>query len=161
MGLFDMFKKEKPEPKKTENKPRVFEDEFSEVLTGLISLCMELTKEKIDKVFAYCNIEDHSRFFNAFYEKDGKILTNKQVGVGNETVMEFLKLGTQDLGKLREICTRYEKPIPRQIKMIYNAKTGSFDSHISYDSLENEDKSPGQVFMEWRDEVESNNQTRD
>ena len=158
MGLFDKFKKEKKQfQAAAESRPKVFEDEFSEVLTGLVSLCMELTRKSIDKVFAYCSIEDNSQMFNAFFEKDGRILKNNQVGADNETVMDFLKLGTHDLDQLREVCDRYGKPVPRQIRMIYNAKTHGFDSKISYDSLQKENKSAGQAFLDWRSEVENEN----
>ena len=161
MGLFDKFKKEKKQIQPAAGrKPRVFEDEFSEVQTGLISLCMELTRTKVDKVFAYCSIEDNSQAFNAFFEKDGKILKNNQVGANIETVNEFLRLGTSDLDQLREVCARYGKPVPRQIKMIYDTKTHGFDAKISYNSLLNEGKSAGQVFMEWRSEVENKNEKR-
>ncbi len=157
MGLFDMFRKEKTEQKKAESKPKVFEDEFTDVQTGLISLCMELARENADKVYAYCSIEDNSQMFNAFFEKDGRILKNNQVGASNETVMDFLKLGTQDLDVLRDVCVRHGKPVPRQIKMVYDAKTHGFDSKISYDSLQKENKSAGQAFMDWRSEVENRN----
>ena len=158
MGLFDKFKKEKKQTQPAaESRPKVFEDEFSEVQTGLISLCMELTRTKVDKVFAYCSIEDNSQAFNAFFEKDGRILKKNQVGASIETVNDFLRLGTSDLNQLREICTRYGKPVPRQIKMVYDAKTHGFDARISYDSLLDEGKSAGQVFMEWRSEVENKN----
>ncbi len=157
MGLFDKFKKEKKQTQTAAgSKPKVFEDEFSEVQTGLISLCMELTRKRVDKVFAYCSIEDNSQAFNAFFEKDGRILKVNQVGAGDETVMNFLKLGTHDLDQLREVCARYGKPVPRQIKMIYNVKTHNFDARISYDSLLDEKKSAGQAFMEWRNEMEKN-----
>ena len=158
MGLFDKFKKEKKQIQPAaESKPRVFEDEFSEIQTGLISLCMELTRTKVNKVFAYCSIEDKSQAFNAFFQKDGKILKNNQVGANIETVNDFLRLGTNDLDKLREVCIRYGKPVPRQIKMVYDAKTHGFDARISYDSLLDEGKSAGQAFMDWRNEAENKN----
>ena len=84
----------------------------------------------------------------------GMIVVND---ASNETVMDFLKLGTQDLDVLRDVCVRYGKPVPRQIKMVYDAKTHGFDSKISYDSLQKENKSAGQAFMDWRSEVENRN----
>ena len=162
MGLFDKFKKEKKQIQAAaESRPKVFEDEFSEVQTGLISLCMELIRIKVDKVFAYCSIEDNSQAFNAFFEKDDKILKNNQVGASMETVNDFLRLGNSDLDKLREICATYGKPVPRQIKMVYDANTHGYDARISYDSLLDEGKSAGKAFMEWRNEVENKNQAED
>ena len=49
-----------------------FEDKFMEAQTALISLCLEVTESKIDKVFAYASIEKRSTMFNAFLKKKGK-----------------------------------------------------------------------------------------
>jgi hypothetical protein len=45
---------------------KVFEDEFMELQSGLISLCLEVTRGKVDKVFAYGSNEKKSKSFNAF-----------------------------------------------------------------------------------------------
>ena len=87
----------------------------------------------------------------------GEIVLGAAVAAQWLTVMDFLKLGTQDLDVLRDVCVRYGKPVPRQIKMVYDAKTHGFDSKISYDSLQKENKSAGQAFMDWRSEIENRN----
>ena len=55
-----------------------FEDEYMELQASLISLCLELINNKVDKVYAYASIEEESRAFNAFYMVQGKILTLNQ-----------------------------------------------------------------------------------
>ena len=60
---------------------KVFEDEFMELQTGLISLCLELTEGKVDKVFAYGSNEKKSAAFNAFFEVDGTIKTTNQLNL--------------------------------------------------------------------------------
>ena len=152
MGLFDKFKKAKPEQKPAEGKPKVFEDEFMDIQTGLISLCMELARENVDKVFAYCSIEDHSQMFNAFFEKKGRIISNNEIGANDELVFDFLRLGTSDLNGIKEACKKWNKPTPRQIKMTYDVNSGKYDADISYDSVNALEKSSGQVFMDWLNE---------
>lgn len=44
-----------------------FEDKFMEIQRGLISLCLEVTDGRIDKIFAYASIEKRSTMFNAFF----------------------------------------------------------------------------------------------
>lgn len=36
---------------------QVFEDEFMDLQTALISLCLEVTEEKVNKVYVYCSNE--------------------------------------------------------------------------------------------------------
>lgn len=79
-----------------------FEDKFMGIQTDLISLCLEVTGSKVDKIFAYASIEKKSTMFNAFFEKDGKVLTINQLNIDRGTVMEFLKIGTTDLEKIKK-----------------------------------------------------------
>jgi hypothetical protein len=46
---------------------KVFEDEFMDAQASIISLCMEVTKEKVDKIYAYCSNESRVTMFNAFF----------------------------------------------------------------------------------------------
>ena len=56
-----------------DGKNKVFEDEFMEVQSDLISLCMEvLGNNKVDEILAYCSIEEKSRSFHAFLEEMDK-----------------------------------------------------------------------------------------
>ena len=47
---------------------KVFEDEFMDVQSSIISLCLELTERKVDKVYAYCSNEKYCLIFNANYK---------------------------------------------------------------------------------------------
>ena len=40
---------------------KVFEDEFMDFQSGLISLCLEVTGGKINKIYAYCSNEKKSK----------------------------------------------------------------------------------------------------
>jgi hypothetical protein len=77
-----------------------FESKFMELQEGLISLCLEVTESKVDKIFAYASIEAKSTMFNAFFEKDGKVLTINLLNIDEKKMWEFLKIGTMDLGKI-------------------------------------------------------------
>jgi len=50
-----------------------FEDEFMALQSELISLCLEVTEKKVDKIYAYASIEEKSKMFNSFFEIDGEI----------------------------------------------------------------------------------------
>lgn len=136
-----------------------FEDKFMEIQTGLISLCLEVTGSKIDKIFAYASIEKKSTMFNAFFERDGKVLTINQLNIDRGTVMEFLKIGTTDLEKIKVICEQNEIQTPTEIKMYYDVKTGKYNADYKYDEVcsDKTGMSSGEVFMKWYNEIKENN----
>lgn len=136
-----------------------FEDKFMEIQTGLISLCLEVTGSKIDKIFAYASIEKKSTMFNAFFERDGKVLTINQLNFDRGTVMEFLKIGTTDLEKIKKICEQNEIQTPTEIKMYYDVKTGKYNADYKYDEVcsDKTGMSSGEVFMKWYNEIKENN----
>ena len=130
---------------------KVFEDDFMDLQAGLISLCLEVTNEKVDKVFAYGSIEKKSTMFNAFFEVDGKIKTLDMLGVPQELAYQFLDLGIEDLEKLHPMAQEYSRPIPTELKMYYDVKTGKFRSEYKYEEIcsARTGKTAGDVFDEW------------
>lgn len=132
-----------------------FEDEFMDVQSGLISLCLEVAEQKVDKVYAYCSIEKKSTMFNVFFEIGGQIKTLNQLGVNNALVMQFLKLGTTDLEKIKDVCINHNMPIPTEIKMYYSAKTNKFDAQYNYEEVcsEGTGRNSGEVFLDWISEI--------
>jgi len=132
-----------------------FEEKFMEIQTDLISLCLELTESKVDKIFAYASIEEKSAMFNAFFEKEGKVYTINQLNIDKKTALNFLKIGTKDLDKIKILCTQNETRTPTEIKMYYNHQTGKFDADYKYDEIcsAKTGVSAGEVFMQWYDEI--------
>ncbi len=133
---------------------KIFEDEFTVVQSGLISLCLELAKDKVDRIYAYCSIEEKSHAFNAFFENDGEIITLKQLDIDKSIVWKFLRMGTEDLIKIKEICSKYDKPIPTEIKMYYEVKTHKFNADYQYKPLCAK-QTAGENFMDWLNETKN------
>ena len=133
-----------------------FEDKFMEIQTELISLCMEVTGSEVDKVFAYASIDKKSRMFNAFFEKEGKVLTLNELNIVNGEAMGFLKTGTQELEKIKRVCEENQRKIPTEIKMYYDVKTGRFDAEYKYDEECLQKMSSGEIFMKWYEEIKGN-----
>lgn len=132
-----------------------FEDKFMEVQTELISLCLEMTESKVDKVYAYASIEKKSTMFNAFFEKEGKVLTINQLNIDKRTVMDFLRIGTTDLSKIKSICEQNETQTPTEIKMYYDVKSSKYKADYKYDEIcsNKTGMSAGEVFMKWYNEI--------
>lgn len=136
---------------------KVFEDEFMEIQSGLISLCMEVLEgKKVSKVYAYCSNEKKSKMFNAFFEADGEIKTLGKMGVPSGLVFKFLEIGTEDLEKLDSVCAKYSMPIPTEMKMYYDVETGKYNAKYKYEtvcSAVETGKIAEDVFMEWVEEI--------
>lgn len=134
---------------------KVFEDEFMEVQSGLISLCLEVTEKNVDKVYAYCSIEKKSLSFNVFFEKQGEIKKLHELGIDQALIMQFLKLGTHDLKKIRSVCESHNMRTPTQIKMYYDVNTGKFDAQYEYEDICSAEtgKDSREVFLEWIAEI--------
>lgn len=134
---------------------QVFEDEFMDVQSELISLCLELVGQTVDEIYAYCSIEKDGQSFNAFFVVNNEVKTLGKLNLNKMLTMRFLSTGTMDLNKVRRVCEKYNMPVPTEIKMSYIVSTGKFGSQYKYDEIcsGNTDKTARDVFMEWVSEV--------
>jgi hypothetical protein len=138
---------------------RQFEDEFMDLQSKLISLCLEVTDSKIDVVFAYASIEERSKMFNAFFKVNGDIKTLNQLGLSKSIINQFLILGIGDLEKIRSICKSYNKPTPTEIKMHYDVKTGKYNADYKYNEVcsVRTGVSAGETFINWISQIKETN----
>lgn len=134
---------------------KVFEDEFMDVQASIISLCLEVTKKKVQKVYAYCSNEKKSKMFNVFFDVSGQIKTLNQLGVPQKPAFQFLKLGIEELKNLDAICAKHNMPVPTEMKLYYDVASGKFDANYKYEEVcsANTGKCAAEVFMEWIEEI--------
>ena len=134
---------------------RVFEDEFMEAQSRIIALCVEFAGNRADKVYAYGSIEESSISFNAFFKIDGQIKTTNNIAADTDSIWDFLDLGESDLEKIKQICIHYGKPVPTELKMIYDCKCGKIDTKYKYESIcsAKTGTDSSEIFMKWLDEV--------
>lgn len=131
-----------------------FENEFMNIQSGLISLCLEAVSMAVEEVYAYAYIGEGSSLFNVFYRYKGSIIQANKV-MDNKVLIQVLKLGTQDLEKLRKICKEYDTKCPVEMKMYYNCISKKYHADCKYDLREyyTIHESPADHFLSWRDEV--------
>ena len=130
-----------------------FEDEFLEMQSQMISLCIEFAENRADKIYAYGSIEENSISFNAFFNIDGEIKTTNQIAADTDAIWDFLELGESDLEKLKQICAHHERPVPAELKMIYDCKSGTIDAKYKYESICSAKTGidASEIFMKWLD----------
>ena len=86
---------------------KVFEDEFMDLQSEFISLCLELTGKTVDDIYVYISIEEKSKMFNAFFRVGNELKSLNQLNINNSLIMQFLKVGTEDIEKIKKLCNDY------------------------------------------------------
>ena len=119
-----------------------------ELQSEYVSLCLELLGNIVEKVYIYLSIEDKSQLFNVFVKKSNTIQTLNQVVSDRALLMRFLKLGTDDIEKIKSLCKQYKVSTPTELKMTYDVKTGGYIADYQYKPVCT-DISSGEVFMKW------------
>lgn len=142
-----------------------FEDKFSAKQTDMIQLALEYAErvgQKVDTVYIYCSFETMYSF-DVFYKDDENNivmlheLSNKGMNKSeiDNLIFSVLKLGNQDLQDIHKICRKYNRPMPTQIKLIYDNKQNKVKGKYSYDLFySNSDVlTSGNIFEQWYNEV--------
>ena len=135
---------------------KVFEDEFTDIQSGMVSLvieALETANMTVDKIYIYAFGTAHEGFFNLFFVKDGKLLHYNQVGISEDVIDQVLDLGIDDTFKLLELCKQYGRQAPCQYKLVYDCNTRHFDAHYSYDDLSDSQYGSSGALDEWEKEV--------
>ena len=134
---------------------KVFEDEFMDVQSGIIYLCLEVTQKKVDKIFAYCSNERYCKMFNAFFVVDGQVKLLNHLDIPDDLATQFLRIGTHDIIKMDAICKKHNMPAPTEMKLYYDVTTGKFNANYKYEEVCSAKKGRDSVdvFHEWIAEV--------
>lgn len=133
---------------------KVFEDEFMEIQTGMVSLCLEALEDvniKVDKVYIYAFCDEHETFF----EYNSQIVSFNELGVSDDIVNQVFDLGMDDTEKIADWCNEYNRKAPIQYKLVYDVNIKSFDSDYGYDNLENTELGCAGAFIDWENEVKN------
>ena len=131
---------------------KVFEDEFMEIQSDMVSLALEaleLANATVDKIYIYAFGTRQQDFFNLFFKKDGKVLFAPQVDIPDDVVGQVMDFGIEDIEKLLEVCERYGRQAPCELKLVYDCVSGHFDGDYSYE----EDLDPCERFEAWEEEM--------
>ncbi|COF58941.1 immunity protein YezG family protein [Bacillus sp. WOD8 KX774193] len=147
-----------------------FEERFSELQADMISICMEYVENRADKVYVYASCEEDmisSSFFyfinNKYVEchKVNDALENgkKRYDVSPERMFQVLQIISEDIEGIEMLCKEYEKDMPTEMKLIYDAKSGKFKAEYEYDLIHTNDdiKTADDFADEWFEEVKNNN----
>lgn len=149
---------------------KLFEDFFSELQADMVSICLEYASNKADTIYIYCSYEGRAIFGDFFYRINGQMFykhkLNDAISKGNngfsyETSIArqnaTLKIIKEDLQKINELCQKFNRSMPTEMKLIYDVHTGKFNADYRYDWVYSNipGKSADDVEKEWFDELKS------
>ena len=141
---------------------KIFEDEFSEIQTDMIQICLEYVDQKADKIYIYGSFEDNTISCDFFYKIHDMVLERHQLNMLEEqydvsiqrqkTCIEILN---GDIKKLINACKRYNKDMPAEIKIIYDVKQNKVEARYRYGKVYSQypDKTSDDIFEEWMQEI--------
>ena len=137
-----------------------FEDKLAILQEDMISIALEYSDDKADKVYLFASHENNSFYFNVFF-KIGKSYYKKhqlkefQVDTSINRQSQLVDIALNDFIKICEAFSDNNREIPTQLKIMYNKKhqkaSGKFSYNIHYsnsDTLTADD-----IFEQWYNEV--------
>ena len=147
---------------------KVFEDEFMDIQTEIISLANEYILGQADKIYVYGIIESLLSV-DIFYEIHGQVIGRYYV---NNALSEedqwidvdgrqsaLLQLSMDEIKNLRACCESYDRECPSEFWLVYDVKTKSFDGKYSYEwryrKADETQISPNSELKKWMEEIKA------
>ena len=132
---------------------KVFEDEFMNLQADYVSQCLEVMEGIADEIYIYISNEATCHMFHTFCRVKGQVKTINQL-FSPGLQRDLLMTGGHDIKKIDELCKRYGRPAPTEIRLHYVVKTKSLDAHYEYKPVCAGDCGfgPGDVVDAWIEE---------
>lgn len=144
---------------------QTFEDEFMDVQSSLVSLCLEAAEHvgrlaEVRLVYLYASIEGNMSSFNAFFRlADGSLPALDDLVTDDDLYAQVCGFAYDDLDRLRQTCAEFGQPCPTEVRGRYDAETGGYRAHYAYEPKVGRDdgtgRSPSVYFRAWLDDVAS------
>lgn len=143
----------------------IFEDKFSKKQKDMIFLALEYFSRvnvKTEYIYIYASYETMCSFDVFCKVSTGKIEKLHEMSVANlseeqldSLIFSVLKIGNQDLQEIHRICIEHNRPMPTQIKIIYDNVNKKVHADYSYDLFySNSDTLTSyDIFNQWYEEV--------
>lgn len=151
---------------------KVFEDYFSELQADMVAICMEYVNHNAEKIYIYCSFEEKMISSDVFYCINNKVVRKHKLNEAIDiTTQKFqydtsierqkcvLRIINEDIEKIYEICNRYRREMPTEIKLIYNVLENSLKAEYKYDLVYSHDpiKTADDIAMEWFEKIQLEN----
>jgi len=118
-----------------------FEKTFSELQKDMIAICLEYADYDVQKVFVYG--ADYNGMIGRawFYQIDGEIydrveiskIPGKHYDSSRERQLGCMRILIEDLKKIRALGEKYNREMPIDMRLTYDAQTQRMDASYRYD----------------------------
>ncbi|WP_026652171.1 hypothetical protein [Butyrivibrio proteoclasticus] len=142
-------------------KTKVFEDYFSELQADMVDICLEYVENYADMIYIYCSCEPKMLSADVFYRINNMCLRKHKINDAPGEHPEYfttidnqkavIQVLIEDLKSIQELCKKHNRPMPTEMKLYYNVKTGGFDADYKYEAVCADDsgKLPDDIFDAW------------
>ncbi len=141
----------------------MFEDEFSALQADMVDICNEYSKGVADKIFIYAANEgmilaQHFYCINTNLYKCSK-LNNTGLTVSFDVSIDcqrqVLDILNEDIQRLQSLCEKYDQPVPKLMKLVYEPKTKKFNGEYKYENQTTDEISVFDNYDAWFEEEKS------
>lgn len=151
---------------------KIFEDYFSELQADMVSICLEYAENRADKIYIYCSCEKKVISSNFFYIINGILLKKHKLNdaiklsdngfsydISIERQNAALEIINEDIEEINEVCQKYNREMPTEMKLIYDVNKNSLEAKYRYDLVYSNDseKTARDVADEWFEQIKSEN----
>jgi hypothetical protein len=141
-----------------------FEVSFVELQSDMVNICLEYVNGKAELIYIYCSFEHNSLTSNVFYSINNILVKkhklNDVIIIGDkasvyDTSIEWQRLLikniNKDIEKINDLCKKHGKPMPTEIKIIYDVGNKNMKAEYQYDLVYSNvpNKSAMMVCDEW------------
>ena len=141
----------------------MFEDEFSALQADMVDICNEYSKGVADKIFIYAANEGMI-LAQHFYCISNKIFdchklndTDLQIefDVSDDCQEQVLDILNEDIQRLQSLCEKYDQPVPKLMKLVYEPKIKKFNAEYKYENQTTDEISVFDNYDAWFEEEKS------
>lgn len=143
---------------------KVFEDLFMDLQADMVFACVDYVKGRADKVYVYGSYEGRTISSDWFYEINGQVVARHKTNtispeydVSGRNQNICLDILIESIDDMIDLCKEHKRPMPTEIKMIYDVNKNSLDVKYKYDNqwLNHKTKYADDIADEWFEEVKN------
>ncbi len=138
----------------------MFEDEFTELQTDMVDICNEYSQGLADKIFIYAANEGmilNQHFYcinNNLYKcsklNNAGLKTEFDISIACQK--QVLDILNEDIQKIQALCEKYNQPVPKLMKLVFEPKTRKFNADYTYENQTTDDISVFDNYNSWFEE---------